>query len=139
MNPRQPVPLNQSFVGTQTPPQPHPHTPPNMGFTPQYSIPAKPPPNTGQYLQPPQNQQYYQMNPYPQTQNYNCQAPPSQQIHQNQFQQPWFHQPNTPQGWGPSTDTVQGKPQFGFGPLRVPKLDFPKFDGKDPRGWVNKC
>ncbi|KAL8102892.1 hypothetical protein AgCh_027426 [Apium graveolens] len=27
---------------------------------------------------------------------------------------------------------------MGFGPLRIPKLDFPRFDGKDPTGWVNK-
>lgn len=41
--------------------------------------------------------------------------------------------------WNGQTDTVQGRPHFEFGPLGVPKLDFPRFYGKDPRGWVDKC
>lgn len=40
---------------------------------------------------------------------------------------------------GGYNEIVQGKPHHAFGPLKLPKMDFPKFEGKDPRGWVNKC
>lgn len=42
-------------------------------------------------------------------------------------------------GWGGHTDIVQGKPHHPFGHLKFPKMDFPRFGGKDPKGWVNKC
>lgn len=35
-----------------------------------------------------------------------------------------------------------GHPKTSTGaqtPYKTPKLDFPRFDGKDPRGWVSKC
>lgn len=48
---------------------------------------------------------------------------------------PGFH----PGNWGGYNEIVQGKPHHAFGPLKLPKMDFPKFEGKDPRGWVNKC
>lgn len=24
-------------------------------------------------------------------------------------------------------------------PYKFPKIDFPRFEGKDPRGWISKC
>ncbi|XP_063938080.1 uncharacterized protein LOC135147942 [Daucus carota subsp. sativus] len=56
------------------------------------------------------------------------------QNHYSTFSQPTanpIHPNSNPQNIGfiPSITT----------PYKTPKLDFPKFDGKDPRGWLNKC
>lgn len=31
------------------------------------------------------------------------------------------------------------KDNYFFVPYKFSKIDFPRFEGKDPRGWVSKC
>lgn len=118
--------------------QPPPYDPyvgyPNYGYPQQPTIPAKPPPFY--------NQTYQTGVPYtsnPQTQHFHNTNGPQPMPNNNPPYGPNSHQPPSYSGWGSMNDTVQGRPHYGFGQLRVPKLDFPRFDGKDPRGWVNKC
>lgn len=55
---------------------------------------------------------------------------PSTQPNITYIPQNFIPQMTPPQPWTPSTLPNTYK---------TPKLDFPKFDGKDPRGWINKC
>lgn len=87
--------------------------------------------HTGLY---PQGQMFYQPNHLIPQSPYQLNGHPT-----TQNQNPTQGQPIPQMSWYPTNDTGQSKITPGFGPLRIPKLDFPRFDGKDPRGWVNKC
>lgn len=76
--------------------------------------------------------------PNPQTQTQPYQPTPIQ--NQNPFPGPQ-QIPNfgpTNQNWSQMGEQSYNRMSSVFGPFMVPKMDFPRFEGKDPRGWVDQ-
>lgn len=63
--------------------------------------------------------------------------------------QPNITKPHSNQGYSPVSNSAYNwysvqertlpRPQGPMLPFPLPKMDFPKFEGKDPRGWIKKC
>lgn len=78
----------------------------------------------------------------PPTTPVNHTIPPLTTLHTPISQPPLIPLPHTQPQTSPYTLPnlgFQGPYGAQFGPFKVPKMDFPRFEGKDPRGWVNKC
>lgn len=122
-----------SWAITSTPPHNQNNNLPPLnnpyGFNQHIEIHAKPP-----FTQPPP----FQTPPH----NHNSFHPNPIHHQQNHFTQNYGPRPN--QGyqypmWSQSVEAHNNRGYNPFGPLKIPKMDFPRFEGKDPRGWVNKC